>query len=139
MDMSEEIKNTLREFQEYQQQLRMILTQKTQLEMRFAETKKALDEISKHNPSEVYKIVGQVMLKTDSDKAKKGLDDEAEIIDVRLKSLKKQETSLPYSPAALSLRMLATSNWPSGMPETRKSVKCLCLLGQQYDAVKIVL
>jgi prefoldin beta subunit len=94
MDMSEETKNTLREFQEYQQQLRMILTQKTQLEMRFAETKKALDEISKHNPSEVYKIVGQVMLKTDSDKAKKGLDDEAEIIDVRLKSLKKQETSV---------------------------------------------
>ncbi|MAF89488.1 MAG: prefoldin subunit beta [Euryarchaeota archaeon] len=94
MNMSEETKNSLREFQEYQQQLRMILTQKTQLEMRLAETKKALEEISQHNPSEVYKIVGQIMLKTDSEKAKKGLDDEAEMIDVRLKSLKKQESSI---------------------------------------------
>lgn len=58
--------------------------------MELTETENALSEISK-TKDDVFKIVGQIMIKADKEEMKKELEKKQEIISLRLKSIEKQE------------------------------------------------
>jgi len=61
--------------------------------MELSETQSALREIEKSG-DEVFKIIGQLMIKTDKENIEKELSNKKEILGLRMKTLEKQEKSL---------------------------------------------
>ncbi len=83
----------LHEMQLVEQNLQNILLQKQAFQMELSETDSALKEIE-NSGDEVFKIVGQLMVKTDKKKLKEELENKNKLLNLRLKTLEKQETFL---------------------------------------------
>ena len=89
------MKNQDRKIQEMQileQNLQNMLLQKQAFQMELSETQSALKEIE-NSGDEIFKIVGQLMIKTDKPKIKQELSDKEKILELRIKTIEKQETS----------------------------------------------
>lgn len=82
--------NKIQEIQILEQNLQNILYQKQSFQIELNESKTALEELEK-SKDDVYKIIGQLMIKTDKDKIKKELEDKEKMLELRLNSLEKQE------------------------------------------------
>ena len=61
--------------------------------MELSETQSALKEIE-NSGEEVFKIIGQLMIKTNKSKIKQELLNKEKILNLRIKTIEKQETSL---------------------------------------------
>jgi len=85
--------NSIQEMQFLEQNLQNILMQKQAFQMEFAETQGSLKEI-KEAKDDVFKIVGQLMIKSDKKKIEEELKNKEKMIDLRIKSLEKQEAEL---------------------------------------------
>ena len=83
----------IQEMQMLEQNLQNLLLQKQAFQMELSETKSALKEIE-NSGDEVFKIIGQLMIKTDKAKMKEELSNKERIIELRIKSIEKQETLL---------------------------------------------
>jgi prefoldin beta subunit len=81
------------EFQVLEQTLQNLLLQKQGFQMELSETQSALKEME-NSGDEVFKIVGQLMIKTDKEKIKSELSDKNRILELRMKTIEKQEESL---------------------------------------------
>ena len=73
-----------------EQNLQNIQMQKQTFQMQLMENENALRELDK-TKKEVYKIIGTIMVNSDKDELKKELNEQKEILDLRLKNLDKQE------------------------------------------------
>ncbi|MDP7282517.1 MAG: prefoldin subunit beta [Candidatus Undinarchaeales archaeon] len=104
-EISPEMQKQVMEFQEAQQNIRMILGQKYQLELQFKEIEMALAEIEKSESKEIHKAVGQILIKSDKESITKDLNEKKDMIDVRLKSLQTQEKSLSEKLKSLQDRL----------------------------------
>jgi len=82
--------NKIQEMQMLEQNLHNLLMQKQAFQMESAETKSALTEID-NSGDEVFKIIGQLMIKTDKSKMKEELENKNKLLDLRLKTIDKQE------------------------------------------------
>ncbi len=91
--MTEDRDKKIQEMQMLEQNLQNQLFQKQAFQMELSETKSALKEIEKAG-DEVFKIIGQLMIKTDKAKTKEELSNKEKIITLRVKSIEKQETPL---------------------------------------------
>jgi len=69
------------------------MMQRQSFEMELAETNSALEEIQKAG-DEVFKIIGQLMIKSEKSKIKEELLNKLKILEIRIKSFEKQEHSL---------------------------------------------
>ena len=90
------MKNTDKKIQEMQileQNLQSLLLQKQAFQMELSETQSALKEIE-NSGEEVFKIIGQLMIKTDKSKIKQELSNKDKILNLRTKTIEKQEISL---------------------------------------------
>ena len=67
--------------------------QKQAFQLELNETQKALEEL-KDSRGDIFKIVGQLMIKTEGEKVKKELEEREKMLDLRLKSLEKQEKAI---------------------------------------------
>ncbi|MEX2017182.1 MAG: prefoldin subunit beta [Candidatus Pacearchaeota archaeon] len=76
-----------------EQNFQNTLFQKQAFELELDETNSALLEIEKSG-DEVFKIIGQLMIKTEKSKIKKELDEKKKILKLRIDSFSKQETYL---------------------------------------------
>jgi prefoldin beta subunit len=85
MENNEEIQ----EMQILDQNLHNLLLQKQAFEMELSETKSASKEIEKS--PEIFKLVGELMIKTDKEKVKEELSTKEKILGMRIKSIEKQE------------------------------------------------
>ena len=85
--------NKIQEMQILEQNLQNILMQKQAFQMELSETESALIEINKSG-DEVFKIIGQLMIKSDKSKILEELSDKEKILNLRLNSLEKQENSI---------------------------------------------
>ncbi|MAG78916.1 prefoldin subunit beta [Candidatus Pacearchaeota archaeon] len=83
----------IQEMQMLEQNLQNLLLQKQAFQMELSETQAALKELE-GSKDDVFKIVGQLMIKTDKSKAKKELFDKEKILDLRMKTIEKQENNL---------------------------------------------
>ena len=83
----------IQEMQMLEQNLQNLLLQKQAFQMESSENNAALNEIGKSG-EEVFKIVGQLMIKTDKSNVKKELVEKEKILDLRLKTIEKQESHL---------------------------------------------
>jgi len=100
--MSSEISNLppkvqerLLRFQQLQQTLQSILTQKQQVENEIKEGEQALEELQKADESTaIYKTTGSLLIKTDKTKVINDLNERKTLLDMRIKVLEKQEKRL---------------------------------------------
>jgi prefoldin beta subunit len=89
------VQNQLSMLQQLQQQLQTILQQKAQYEMAVREAKRAQEEISDAGDDAVmYMSVGTVMMQKKKETINAKLTEKVETLELRIKSLEKQEKML---------------------------------------------
>ena len=91
--MDQETQAKIQELQSYEQNLQALLMQKQAFQMELSETENALKEITSSN-EDVFKIVGNIMIKSDKNKIEEDLRKKKDLMDLRLKSIEKQEADL---------------------------------------------
>lgn len=87
------MENQLQEIQMIEQNLQNLMIQKQSFELELSETQSALKELG-NSGDEVFKIIGQLMLKSDRNKVKEELENKEKLIELRINSMEKQENSL---------------------------------------------
>ena len=85
-----ENKKKIEELQLNEQNLQNLLLQKQTFQVRLMENENASKEL-KDNKNQSYKIIGNIMVAEDNDKLLKELDEEREILSLRIKNIEKQE------------------------------------------------
>ena len=89
----DEQERKINEIQILEQNLQNLLLQKQAFQMEISETSAAKREIEKAG-DEVFKIIGQLMIKSDKSKIKDELSNKERLLDLRIKALEKQESVL---------------------------------------------
>ena len=89
--LSPEAQQVLIELQTFQQQMQTVLIQKESLSIQSMEIDKALEELEKTKHNDVFKAIGPILIKSTKKDLTKELNEKKETIDLRLKSLQKQE------------------------------------------------
>jgi len=79
------------DFERQRNQLMQLSSQKQQLQFQSKLLKEAVEELSKTKEEKVYKAVGNIMIQTPVNEVKKDLETEVEAMDLRLKTVQKQE------------------------------------------------
>lgn len=78
-----------------EQNINLLLQQKRTMESDLRETENAIEELTKApEDALVYKSVGGIMLKKNRDDVLSDLKEKQETLDIRLKSMEKQETRM---------------------------------------------
>lgn len=85
--------NKIQELQLLEQSLQNTLMQKQAFQMELSETQAALGEL-KNSGDEVFKIIGQLMIKSEKSKITDDLENKEKILNLRVSTLEKQENSL---------------------------------------------
>ncbi|UCF07454.1 MAG: prefoldin subunit beta [Thermoplasmata archaeon] len=95
-ELSPQLQNKIAQFQQLQQQIQVVSSQKFQLEAQLRDTERAITELE-NSPKDItiYKNVGNLLVEArDKDKVNKELDEKKETIDIRIKALDRQEKQL---------------------------------------------
>ncbi|MFH1978139.1 MAG: prefoldin subunit beta [Candidatus Aenigmatarchaeota archaeon] len=92
--LSEQDQQLLAQAQMYQQQLQMLASQKENINMQLVEMKKAQEELEKNKENELFKVVGPLLIKTDNVSMRKELAEKKDVLELRLKTLDKNEKKL---------------------------------------------
>lgn len=82
--------NKIQEMQILEQRLQNALLQKQAFQMELAETNSAMSELEKSG-DDVFKIIGQLMIKSDKSKVQEELENKQKILEMRMNSFEKQE------------------------------------------------
>ena len=102
------MQNDIMEAQQLQQQLQSLTTQKYQLETQMKEMEITIEELENlGDDAVVYKNVGNLSLKVkDIDALKKELIEKKETLEVRIKSLERQEEHIKEKYSAIQERLM---------------------------------
>lgn len=88
-----ELQEKVKEMRVIEQNLQNVLLQKQAFQLEVNETKNAEEELKKTS-GEVFRVLGQIMIKSNKTDLEKELKDKKQLIELRLKTLEKQETTL---------------------------------------------
>lgn len=83
----------IQEMQFLEQNLQNILFQKQAFQMELSETTNSIKEL-KNSGDEVFKLAGQLLIKTNKPDVEKSLQEKEKILNTRLKTLETQEDEL---------------------------------------------
>ena len=90
-----QVQERLLRFQQLQQTLQTVSTQKQQLEFELTEVDQALDELNKvRDDTVIYKSIGSLMVRTEKGKMTEELLERKELLNMRINILGKQEERL---------------------------------------------
>jgi prefoldin beta subunit len=95
-EISPKLQNQIAQFQQLQQQLQSVLSQKFRLEAQLREAQMTVDELGK-SPDKViiYKSIGSLLIKaSDKSSVLKEVEEDKETLEIRIKTLDRQEKSL---------------------------------------------
>lgn len=93
MAMDQETQKKVQGLQLLEQSFQNILLQKQTFQVEVNETKTALEEINK-SKGDVYRVLGQIMVKADNNDLKKELEEKKNLLEIRMKAIEKQELSM---------------------------------------------
>ena len=83
----------IQQIQFMEQNIQNLFMQKQAFQMELSESQSAIKEIE-NSDEEIFKIIGQLMIKTDKQKTKEELSNKEKILKLRIKTIEKQEDSL---------------------------------------------
>lgn len=102
MELSEETKRDVVEFQNLQQQLQVVLLQRQQMQLRLAEIDKVKEELGKAGAdAKFYRSVGSVLVPKNKKELETELGEEKETLENRSSLLGKQEEKITQRLTAL--------------------------------------
>ncbi|MEM2109848.1 MAG: prefoldin subunit beta [Candidatus Odinarchaeota archaeon] len=100
------IQQDLIKLQQLQQQYELVIAQRTQMEIQLKETEFALAELGKlEGEPVVYKSVGPLLMRGNKAQFESELNDSKETLELRIKTLLKQEEQLRKQVQELSLKI----------------------------------
>ena len=82
----------IQQLQNIEQNMQQLTKQRQQVQMQAMEINSACEELEKTETA--YKILGNIMVATDKNTLQKELKEKKERLDIRVKSIEKQETAL---------------------------------------------
>ena len=92
--MADDVQQKIIKFEQNRNQLMNVSAQKQQLQVQSQTFKATLEELEKTKEKQVYKAVGNILILSDTVKVKKDTKERLESVDLRLKTMQKQEESL---------------------------------------------
>src|SRR3989338_7023197 len=92
MDISKETEQKISQLQMFEQSLQSFLGQKQQFQMQLSEVESALSELE--TTQKAYKIIGNIMVESNKAELKSDLDSKREVLELRIKTMEKQETQV---------------------------------------------
>ena len=104
MDVSKETEQKIGQLQMFEQSLQSFLGQKQQFQIQLVEVESALNELE--NTEKAYKIVGNIMVETDKNELKSDLHSKKEMLELRIKTMEKQEASVREKASKLQSEIL---------------------------------
>lgn len=95
-EISPKLQNQIAQFQQLQQQLQATMSQKFQMEAQLREVENTLEELGKvDDETPIYKNVGALLIKaTDKESVVQKMEDDKETLEVRVKTLNRQEKQM---------------------------------------------
>src|SRR5512136_1740949 len=95
-EISPKLQNQIAQFQQLQQQLQSVLSQKFRMEAQLRETQMTIDELNKAAEDvAIYRNVGSLLIKaSDKSSVLKDVEDDKETLEIRIKALDRQEKAL---------------------------------------------
>ncbi len=91
-ELPPQVQNQLAQLQQLQQQAQALVAQKGQIELLKKEAESAIKELDKAaDDVVVYKSVGELMIRSDKEKLMAELKERVDLLDLRLKTVAKQE------------------------------------------------
>jgi len=103
--MEKDIQDKVSKLQLIEQNVSSLIAQKQNFEHQIMEIDNALEEISKDN-KEVYKIVGPIMIASETENLKKELVSKKDIVTLRIKNFEKQEKRLKEEASVLQKEIM---------------------------------
>jgi prefoldin beta subunit len=91
--LNQDLQEKIQQLQMMEQSMQQILMQKQAFQFELNETESALAEVKK-TKDEVFKMVGQIMLKANKEDVEKELSGKKDILNLRVKAIEKQENSI---------------------------------------------
>ncbi len=91
-ELSKETEQKIEQLQMLEQNLRTFTVQRQQFQAQLMEIDSALSEIE--GTKEVFKIIGGVMVAAQKDEVKKDLAKKKEVLELRIKTIEKQEEKI---------------------------------------------
>lgn len=89
------VQNQIAMLQQLQQQLQTVLSQKAQYELAVREARKAQEELKDvPEDAEIFVNVGSILVKQPKSKVSASLGEKIESLEIRIKSLEKQEKAM---------------------------------------------
>jgi|TARA_B100001964_G_C14234064_1_gene601551 prefoldin beta subunit len=101
---SKESEKKVNQLQMLEQSMQNLLMQKQQFQLQQVEIESALKELEKVD--EAYKIVGNIMVLSKKDDLKKDLDSKKDVMELRVKTMEKQEDQLREKASKLQNELL---------------------------------
>lgn len=101
----EELSEKIQELQQLEQSVQALLNQKHNSQLQLAEIENALQELSKTS-SDPYKIIGNLMIQTNKKELEQDLQEKKEILQLRVKTLDKQEKQQKEKAGALQQEVM---------------------------------
>jgi prefoldin beta subunit len=113
------LQNQIAQYQQLQNQLQVLASQRVQLEAKLREIEGTLEELGKvSDGTPVYKSIGMLLVRQDDREAlKKELEEHKETLTIRVKSLQKQEKSLSQRYEDLAGKIQAALGSTASPPE----------------------
>lgn len=104
MEVSKETEQKISQLQMYEQSLQSFLGQKQQFQVQLVEIESALSELQ--NTNNAYKIVGNIMVEADKNELKADLQSKKEMLELRIKTMEKQEAQVREKASSLQSEIL---------------------------------
>ena len=92
MEVSKETEQKIGQLQMFEQSLQTFLGQKQQFQVQLVEVESALNELD--GTDKAYKIVGSIMVEADKNELKSELQSRKEMLELRIKTMEKQESQV---------------------------------------------
>lgn len=104
MEVSKETEQKIGQLQMYEQSMQSFLGQKQQFQVQLVEVDSALSELQ--NTNKAYKIVGNIMVEADRDELKSDLQSKKEMLELRIRTMEKQEAQVREKASRLQSEIL---------------------------------
>ena len=102
--MNDKTQEKIGKMQLLEQNIQNFMMQKQQFQMQLVEIESALEELDKSDTS--YKIIGNIMVLSNKDELKKDLDSKKEMVELRIKTIEKQEKGIKEKAQELQKEVL---------------------------------
>ena len=104
MEVSKDTEQKISQLQMFEQSLQGFLGQKQQFQMQLVEVESALSELE--SSEKAYKIVGNIMVESEKNELKADLSSKKEMLELRIKTMEKQETQVREKASILQSEIL---------------------------------